>query len=143
MLALQLTFVLHAPSRSSTIRLTAQNNSIMADVLTQLKLLDRSDIAWQDGQYDALWNGLRDEFEVRDRFEALDTKLQLLQQNNHFVVTVLHENKSFRLEWYIIGLILFEVVLGCYDLWDRKWDDWCDMWLGPQLEEMPPAGSNL
>lgn len=39
------------------IRLTAQNNSIMADVLTQLKLLDRSDIAWQDGEYDALWNG--------------------------------------------------------------------------------------
>jgi hypothetical protein len=46
------------------------------------KILDgfnRSDIAWKDAKYAQIWEYLRDEFELTQRFASLDFKLKFVE----------------------------------------------------------------
>jgi uncharacterized Rmd1/YagE family protein len=59
----------------------------------------RSDTAWRYGKYDVLWSGMREDFEVQERFSALEFKLMHVQHNTKFFLEVLHNQKSDTLEW--------------------------------------------
>ena len=39
----------------------------------------RSDIAWKDAKYAQIWEYLRDEFELTQRFASLDFKLKFVE----------------------------------------------------------------
>jgi hypothetical protein len=41
--------------------------------------LNRSDIAWKDAKYAQIWEYLRDEFELTQRFASLDFKLKFVE----------------------------------------------------------------
>lgn len=41
--------------------------------------LYRSDIAWKDAKYAQIWEYLRDEFELTQRFASLDFKLKFVE----------------------------------------------------------------
>ena len=56
-------------------QLVARNNITMGAIITQLGLLERSDTAWKYAQYSEVWEVMRHEFEMEDRFEALSTKV--------------------------------------------------------------------
>ena len=55
-------------------QLVAENNSTITDVITKLGLLSRSDAAWAAARYAKIWEGLRADFELDDRFENLHFK---------------------------------------------------------------------
>lgn len=40
---------------------------------------NRSDIAWKDAKYAQIWEYLRDEFELTQRFASLDFKLKFVE----------------------------------------------------------------
>lgn len=54
---------------------------------------------------------MRHEFEIESRFENIEFKLNLIQQNAKFFLEMLNDKKSNSLEWTIIVLILFECIL--------------------------------
>lgn len=54
---------------------------------------------------------MRSEFEIDSRFENIEFKLNLIQQNAKFFLEMLNDKKSNSLEWTIIVLILFECIL--------------------------------
>ena len=56
------------------------------------------------------------EFEIDPRFEHIEFKLNLIQQNAKFFIDILHNQKSDTLEWIIIILITFECVLSLMDM---------------------------
>lgn len=41
--------------------------------------LNRSDAAWKDANYAVLWEFLREEYELDERFESFDFKLEIIQ----------------------------------------------------------------
>lgn len=92
-------------------KVVAQNNSIFIDMIGKLGIKDRSDTAWNLSQYENVHEGMKDEFEIESRFEHIEFKLDLIQQNAKFFVEVLESQKSNKLEWIIIVLISFECVL--------------------------------
>lgn len=51
---------------------------------------------------------MRNEFEIVNRSEYIEYKLNLIQNNAKFFLEVLHNQKSNSLEWIIIILISFE-----------------------------------
>lgn len=59
---------------------------------------------------------MKDEFEIEHRFQNIEFKLDLIQQNAKFFLEILHNQKSNSLEWIIIVLIGFECVLMCLDM---------------------------
>ena len=94
-------------------------------LLTELKLVGRvevrekPDLLWEHPELDPLFLRLQAEFELNDRFTALDRKLELISRTVSTVLTLLQNRRSLRVEWYIVVLILLEFLLSLYGLFGR------------------------
>ena len=101
--------------RKKMFRAVAQNNSIFLK-LTRVGIKDRNQTAWNLSQYETVSEGMREEFDIDRRFEHIEFKLNLIQENAKFFLEVLANQKSDSLEWIIIVLILLECVLMCIEM---------------------------
>ncbi|TFJ81273.1 hypothetical protein NSK_007234 [Nannochloropsis salina CCMP1776] len=99
-------------------KLVALNNKILTDAMSS-GLLEQSKPAWNFNRLDALWNDLRDEFSIGERFGKVEHKISHVQSNTKFFLEVLNHQKSNKLEWIIIVLIAAEIVLSCIDLYHQ------------------------
>ncbi|OIV89003.1 hypothetical protein TanjilG_07627 [Lupinus angustifolius] len=106
--------------RKKLFQLVGKANSNLADVILKLGLFERSDIAWKDAKYAQIWEYLRDEFELTQRFASLDFKLKFVEHNIRFLQEILQNRKSDFLEWLIIALIGAEILLSLYDIIHRS-----------------------
>ncbi|XP_071732863.1 protein RETARDED ROOT GROWTH-LIKE-like [Rutidosis leptorrhynchoides] len=102
--------------RKKLFQLVGKANSNLADVILKLGLFERSDIAWKDAKYAQIWEYLRDEFELTQRFASLDFKLKFVEHNIRFLQEILQNRKSDFLEWLIIVLIGAEIIISVYDI---------------------------
>ncbi|KAJ9159986.1 hypothetical protein P3X46_025431 [Hevea brasiliensis] len=101
-------------------QLVGKANSNLADVILKLGLFERSDIAWKDAKYAQIWEYLRDEFELTQRFASLDFKLKFVEHNIRFLQEILQNRKSDFLEWLIIILISVEIIISVFDISHRS-----------------------
>ncbi|KAK1415620.1 hypothetical protein QVD17_31403 [Tagetes erecta] len=106
--------------RKKLFQLVGKANSNLADVILKLGLFERSDIAWKDAKYAQIWEYLRDEFELTQRFASLDFKLKFVEHNIRFLQEILQNRKSDFLEWLIIILIGAEILISVYDIAHRS-----------------------
>jgi uncharacterized Rmd1/YagE family protein len=102
--------------RDKMFRIVARNNSIFIEMVSRVGIKDRMDTAWNLSQYEDIHDGMREEFDIDQRFEHIEFKLNLIQQNAKFFLEVLANQKSNSLEWIIIVLIMFECVLMCMEM---------------------------
>mmetsp|Transcript_3330 Transcript_3330/g.9702 ORF Transcript_3330/g.9702 Transcript_3330/m.9702 type:complete len:260 (-) Transcript_3330:306-1085(-) len=104
----------HRVERQKLFTMIAENNSIHADVISgsRLSLFDKTEEGWQDKQTWELSNDLREEFEMEERYTALQSKMDLIHENSKFFLEVLHNSHSNRIETAILGLIALEVILA-------------------------------
>lgn len=102
--------------RDQMFRAVARNNSIFIEMVSKVGLKDRSDTAWNLSQYEDIHAGMKEEFDIDQRFEHIEFKLNLIQQNAKFFLEVMAHQKSNSLEWIIIVLIMFECVLMCMEM---------------------------
>ncbi|KAJ4845897.1 hypothetical protein Tsubulata_026864 [Turnera subulata] len=106
--------------RKKLFQIVGKANSNLADVILKLGLFERSDIAWKDAKYAQIWEYLRDEFELTQRFASLDFKLKFVEHNIRFLQEILQNRKSDFLEWLIIVLISVEIIISVFDLATRS-----------------------
>ncbi|GMH48996.1 hypothetical protein TrLO_g15504 [Triparma laevis f. longispina] len=102
--------------KQTLFKIVAENNSIFIGLVSKLGLLERSEQAWEDNEYESIWKGMRSEFEMKERFDNLEFKLNLIQNNAKFFIEILHNQKANNAEWIIIGLIALESVLMVVDM---------------------------
>lgn len=102
--------------RKKLFQLVGKANSNLADVILKLGLFERSDIAWKNAKYAQIWEYLRDEFELTQRFASLDFKLKFVEHNIRFLQEILQNRKSDFLEWLIIVLIAAEILISVWDI---------------------------
>lgn len=62
---------------------------------------------------------LTDEFEIPDRFEAVESKLDLIGRTIQTAVNLVQSRRSHRVEWYIVILIVCEIALTLYEMFIR------------------------
>lgn len=72
---------------------------------------DSPELLWDHPHLERLWARLRDEFEIRERFAALQGKLGLISRTAETALELLQHRRSLRVEWAIVGLIVFEIAL--------------------------------
>ncbi|GMH43741.1 hypothetical protein BSKO_11675 [Bryopsis sp. KO-2023] len=106
-------------TRKELFKLVARNNMMITEAIIVLGLLDRSDTAWTNDKYYGVWSMMHSEYELNQRFQAMDKKLTLIQDSAKYFLEILQDNKSVSLEWFIIILIMAELVVGVYDLSTR------------------------
>ena len=93
-------------------RFIGQAITTRGEVLSVLHLLDKPDAAWEDPAMDRIYDDLRAEFDLRDRFAALEMKLRSTQESLELLVEVARDRRLLLLEVAIVILILLELVLS-------------------------------
>ena len=77
---------------------------------------DKPEILWDNPQLEGLYAGLEDEYELKERQLALDRKLGLISDTAQTLADVWDTKQLHKLEWYVIGLILFEIFISLFEL---------------------------
>lgn len=86
--------------------------SIRHTIVNDLFLLDKPDILWDDMILEKFYNILYKSYDLEDRFEALEYKLDLMNNDIEFLNDIAWYKHTSFLEWIIIFLILFEIVMN-------------------------------
>ncbi|MBA0631924.1 hypothetical protein Godav_000750 [Gossypium davidsonii] len=102
--------------RTKLIKLVGKANSNLADVILKVGLFERSEIAWREAKYAQIYEYLREEYEVTQRFGNLDFKLKFVEHNIHFLQEVIQNRRSDLLEWCIIFLLAIENIIAIYEI---------------------------
>lgn len=61
--------------KSKLLSLVAENNMILTDIIAKLGLQERFDIAWKSNQHNEVYEHLREELEIEERFSIVQTKV--------------------------------------------------------------------
>jgi uncharacterized Rmd1/YagE family protein len=86
-------------------------------VLSILHLLDKPDEAWEDPAMDRIYGDLRGEFDLVDRYRALEFKLRSIQEALELLVEVARDRRLLILELAVVFLILLELIVSLPRLW--------------------------
>lgn len=81
----------------------------------RIEMADRPDVLWDHPELERLWIKLADDYDLAPRARAIGQKLEVIRETADTMADLLSTRTSHRLEWYIIILILVEVLLGLYD----------------------------
>jgi len=81
-------------------------------VLSVLHLLDKPDAIWDDAGADRIYQELRVEFDLVDRYQSLELKLKSVQDTLEVITDVARDRRLFLLEATVVLLILLEIVLS-------------------------------
>ena len=77
---------------------------------------EKPDILWEHPELELLYVRLEHEFELRDRQLALERKLEVVSRTAETLLDLLQTQRSLRVEWYIVILIVVEILLTLYQL---------------------------
>jgi uncharacterized Rmd1/YagE family protein len=82
------------------------------EVLSILHLLDMPDAAWDDAGAERIYQKLRAEFVLVDRYQSLELKLHSVQDTLEIITDVARDRRLLLLEAAIVLLIVLEIVLS-------------------------------
>ena len=80
---------------------------------------DKPETLWDFPHLEGLYASLEDEFELKERQSALDRKLGLISDTAQTLADVWDNKQLHKLEWYVIGLIVFEIVISLFELGNK------------------------
>lgn len=90
----------------------------------RVEVEEKPDVLWDHPELERLYARLEDEYELAERSRAMERKLALISKTVDTLLDLVQNQRSVRLEWYIIGLIGLELLLS----------------LGSLLLRVPPPG---
>lgn len=104
--------------RSQLLQFTKRLALTRHDMVSNLLLLDKPNILWDEAEAEALYNRLAYVLELYDRHEIALSKLSQIKEDVMLVMDLINHKKSEFLEWIIIILIGVEILMGLIE-WFR------------------------
>ena len=94
-------------------------DTLLTEVRTvgRVEVTEKPEVTWDHPEVDGLYMRLAAEFELVERDRALSRKLALISSVAERCLDLLNTRRALRVEWYIVGLIVFELVVGLVQLW--------------------------
>jgi required for meiotic nuclear division protein 1 len=77
---------------------------------------EKPELLWEHPELERLYVRLAEEYELRDRDRALDRKLDVISRTVETLLGLVQTRSSLRVEWYIVLLIVAELLLSTYPL---------------------------
>jgi uncharacterized Rmd1/YagE family protein len=85
-------------------------------LVDRVELLEKPDLLWDQPELDRFYARLEDEYELRERYLALDTKLGVISRAAQTMLELSQTKRALHVEYYIVALILFEIVLAIFQM---------------------------
>jgi uncharacterized Rmd1/YagE family protein len=86
------------------------------EVINVLHLLDKPDEAWDDPAMDLIYDELKAEFDLVDRYRSLESKITSVQESLGLVLDVARDRRLVLLETTIVLLIVLEIILALFEI---------------------------
>lgn len=87
---------------------------IQHKMVGRVEVSEKPEILWDRPDLERLYLRLEDEYELRERHLALERKLELVSRTVETLLDLLQHKRSLRVEWYIVILIVVEILLTLY-----------------------------
>lgn len=109
------------PKEKQRVLLTRLGEALLAQSRTigRVETSDKPELTWDDPELDRLYVRLAKEYELSDRDRALGRKTAMISDTAGVFIDLIQARQTIRVEWYIVILIVVEIVLILYDLFLR------------------------
>ena len=109
-------------SRSRTNLLKLLGNSLLVQhrVSGRVAVDEKPDVLWDRPDLERLYSRLEDEYELSERVEILEHKLEVISDTATTLADIIDAKRSLRLELIVIFLIAFEIVVTGYEIFSRS-----------------------
>jgi uncharacterized Rmd1/YagE family protein len=82
----------------------------------RVAVTDKPDVIWDRPDLERLYARLQDEYELTERADALSRKLAVISDTAEVLTDMIDTKRSLRLEFIIVMLIVFEIVITAYQI---------------------------
>lgn len=82
----------------------------------RVEVVESPEVLWENPELERLYLRLVDEYDLRERDRALTRKLNLIYRTVTTVLDIIQNSRSLRVEWYIVILIVIEILLTLYKM---------------------------
>jgi uncharacterized Rmd1/YagE family protein len=96
-------------SKQMLLKFIGRTLNIKNSIIDNLYIFDAPDIVWENEHLERIDKGLKKTFDLKMRYQDIDYKLKIVQENLKLFTDLLQNRESTRLEWVVIILILIEV----------------------------------
>lgn len=90
---------------------------IRQQLVGRAEVTEKPDLLWDHPELERLFHLLNDEFEIVERNQALGAKLDLITVTSRTALDLVQHRATLRVEWYIVILIVVEILLSLLDKW--------------------------
>ncbi len=102
--------------RRAMLELIGQTLLVQHRVSGRVAVEDKPDVLWDRPDLERLYARLEDEYELEARGRTLKAKLDVIGETARALTDLIDSDRSVRLEWTIIVLILAEVFLSVFQM---------------------------
>jgi uncharacterized Rmd1/YagE family protein len=103
--------------RGEMLKLVGQTLLVQHRVSGRVAVDDKPDVLWDRPDLERLYARLEDEYELAERARTLKAKIDVIGETARAFTEIIDADRSTRLEWTIVVLILAEIVLSLIQLW--------------------------
>lgn len=97
-------------------RTTSQVTRHQYNTISYIMILDKPDITWSNSDASLFYDKMSDIFELNDRYTILTKKADIMNNIINGFSSISHSIRGLFVEWVIVLLIVFEVILMILDL---------------------------
>jgi uncharacterized Rmd1/YagE family protein len=109
-------------SRNRTDLLKLMGNALLVQhrLSGRVAVGEKPDVLWDRPDLERLYARLEDEYELSERAETLNRKLEVIADTASRLADIVDTKHSLRLEIIVVFLIAFEIVMTFYEIYARQ-----------------------
>jgi uncharacterized Rmd1/YagE family protein len=92
---------------------------IQHKMVGRVEVAEKPELLWEMPELGRLYARLEDEFELVERHNGIERKLMLISRTVETEMDILQNQRTLRMEWYVVILIAVEILLSAYDIFFR------------------------
>jgi uncharacterized Rmd1/YagE family protein len=92
---------------------------IQQRMVGRVEVEEKPEALWERPDLERLNQRLAEEYELTERHRALERKLDLIARTANTLLTLQYNRRSLRVEWYIVALIVVEIMISIGEILNR------------------------
>jgi required for meiotic nuclear division protein 1 len=104
-------------NRRGILKLIGDALLVQHRVSGRIAIGEKPDALWDRPDLERLYARLEDEYELKERVEALNRKLEVVAETANTLSDIIDTSRSLRLEVIVVVLIAFEIIITFYQIY--------------------------
>lgn len=107
-------------SRRGILKLIGDALLVQHHVSGRVAITEKPDALWDRPDLERLYARLEDEYELKERVDALNRKLAVVAETANTLADIIDTRRSLRLELIVVLLIAFEILITFYQIYAAR-----------------------